>query len=232
VSSARAVHGSPTTAFAVAALLGAVLAVSVVTADAPRIAAADRAAFVRWFVLVADAQFEAPAAEVDDCAALVRYAFREALRPHSAEWARRTGLTFVPRYPDVRSGPRPGAAGWPLFRTAAGADPTFGEFADARTLVRLNTRPVGRDASEARPGDLLYFHRRGAPQPDHVMVVVGRSPFDTGDDRVVYHTGPDGASAGEVRKVRLGDLRRHPAPIWRPLAGNTAFVGVFRWDFL
>lgn len=215
-----------------AAVLLAVALTTHATADVPRIAAGDRAAFRHWFVLVADAQFEAAAPEVTDCAALVRYAFREALRPHSPEWARRTGLTFVPRFPDVHSGPRPGPGGWPLFRTALAGDARFSEFADARTLVRLNSRAVSRVTADARPGDLLYFHRPGVAQPDHVMVVVGRSAFDPGDDWVVYHTGPDGTSAGEVRKVRLADLRRHPSPTWRPLPGNPAFVGVFRWDFL
>jgi uncharacterized protein YfaT (DUF1175 family) len=218
---------------ALAALAFAVAGGSAVASlDPPRLAAADRAAFVRWFVLVADAQFERPAAEVTDCAALVRFAFREALRPHSPEWARRTGLTFVPRYPDVRSGPAPGPQGWPLFRVSAGATPRYAEFADARTLVRHNMRALGRDAAAARPGDVLYFHRRGAAQPDHLMVMVGSSPFDSGDDWVVYHTGPDGQSPGEVRKVRLRDLQRHPSPVWRPLAGNAAFVGVFRWSLL
>jgi hypothetical protein len=197
-----------------------------------RLAGEDRSAFLQWFVLVAEAQFEQPAVEVTDCAALVRYAYREALRPHSADWTRRTGLTFVPRFPDVRSGPAPGPHGWPLFRTAAGSDPRYAEFADARTLIRLNSRPAGRDAAQARPGDLLYFHRDGVSQPDHLMVVVGRSAFDPGDDWVVYHTGPDGAAAGEVRKVRLADLVRHPSPAWRPVAANRAFVGVFRWDLL
>ena len=67
----------------------------------------------------------------------------------------------------------PGPQGWPLFRTAAGTDPRYAEFADARTLVTLNSRLVGRDVADARPGDLLYFRRPGAAQPDHVMVVVG-----------------------------------------------------------
>ena len=229
--------GAPTSRRALGTVCGftaALLAIAGVAgvADTPRLAGQDRAAFLQWFVLIADAQFEQASPEITDCAALVRYAYREALRPHSPEWARRTGLAFVPRYPDVQSGPTPGPAGWPLFRTAAGADPRYAEFADARTLVTLNTRLVGRDVAEARPGDLLYFRRPGAAQPDHVMVVVGRSVFDDGDDWVVYHTGPDGASAGEVRKVSLAVLQRHPSPTWRPTAANAAFVGVFRWTLL
>ncbi len=64
----------------------------------------DRSAFRSWFALLADAQFEQPAADVTDCAALVRLAFREALRAHTPEWSRRTALPFTPRFPDVQVG--------------------------------------------------------------------------------------------------------------------------------
>ena len=188
----------------------------------------DRAAFRSWFVLLADAQFERPAAEVNDCAALVRYAFREALRPHTAEWARRVNLPRTPSFGDVRSAPVPTKEGWPLFRVSGGSAPRYAEFADARTLVRLNSRQIGRDTSALAPGDLLYFHQPGQSQPDHLMVFVGRSFFDPGDDWLVYHTGPSSEGPGEVRKVRLADLERHPAPRWRPLASNRQFAGVFR----
>jgi uncharacterized protein len=189
----------------------------------------DRAAFRSWFTLLADAQFERPAAEVIDCASLVRFAFREALRTHTPEWHRRTGLPFAPHFPDVRSAP--GATGdhLPLFRIADSTPARYAEFADARTLIALNTVPMGRDASRARPGDLLYFRQPSQAQPDHLMVVVGRSHFDgDGADWVVYHTGPTDAGPGEVRKVRLSVLTQHPAPRWRPLAANPQFVGVFR----
>jgi uncharacterized protein YfaT (DUF1175 family) len=63
---------------------------------------------------------------------------------------------------------------------------------------------------------------------------------------MVYHTGPDtphpsplpaiggreAARPGEVRKVRLRDLMRHPSQRWRPVAGNPQFIGVFRLDLL
>jgi len=192
--------------------------------------ASDRAAFRSWFVLLADAQFERPAAEVTDCAALVRFAYREALRSHTPEWARRVALPFAPAFPDVRSAPRAGRDGWPLFRIAPGR---YAEFADARTLMRLNARPIGRDLGRLQPGDLLYFSQPEQSQPDHLMVFVGRSLFDRDhDDWVVYHTGPLDGGPGEVRKVRLGDLRQHPAPRWRPLADNPRFVGIFRLSTL
>jgi uncharacterized protein YfaT (DUF1175 family) len=195
--------------------------------------ASDRSAFRSWFVLLADLQFEQPAPEITDCAALIRFAYREALRPHTTEWARRIDLPFTPAFPDVRSGPRPTSSGWPIFRTAGGTVSRFGEFADARTLVSLNARPLGRQTSALEPGDLLYFRQPGQAQPDHVMIFVGKSFFEEdGLDWVVYHTGPVAGGAGEVRKVRLHDLARHPSPRWRPLPANPTFVGAFRLAFL
>ncbi len=211
-------------AMALVAFLGARPQAQVRLADE-----SDRAAFRAWFVLLADAQFERTTPDVTDCAALVRHAFREALRVHSPEWVRRTALPFTPQFADVRSAPRAGPDGWPLFRVSNGATPKFGEFADAKTIVQLNARPLGRNPSLARAGDLLYFRQPEQADPDHLMVVVGRSFFESGgDDWVVYHTGPAEGGPGEVRKVRLATLARHPAPRWRPVASNPNFVGVFR----
>jgi len=193
----------------------------------------DRAAFRAWFVLLADAQFERQTEDVNDCAALVRHAVREALRAHTPEWVRRSGLPFAPQFADVRSAPRAATDGMPLFRVSADPAPKFAEFADAKTLIHLNARSLGRDPRALRPGDLLYFRQPGQREPDHLMVFVGRSPFESdGDDWVVYHTGPLDGGSGEVRKVRLGTLAQHPAPRWRPLTSNPNFVGVFRLNFL
>jgi hypothetical protein len=189
----------------------------------------DRAAFGAWFTLLADAQFERAAPDVADCAGLIRFAFREALRAHTPEWRRRVGLDFTPHFPDVRSAPRAEAAGWPLFRVTDAPTPRYAEFADAKTIVALNTVPMGRDGSRARPGDLLYFRQPSQSQPDHLMVFVGPSHFETADrDWVVYHTGPLDEGPGEVRKARLATLARHPSARWRPVATNPNFVGVFR----
>lgn len=219
----------------------------------PRLAAqirladeADRAAFRAWFTMLADAQFERQTDDVADCAGLVRHAVREALRAHTPEWVRRSGLPFTPQFADVRSAPRAAANGLPLFKISAA--PAYAEFADAKTLIRFNTRSLGRDTRGLRPGDLLYFRQSSRDQPDHVMVFIGRSHFEQdGDDWIVYHTGPidpsvgaasPGATSstsgnkGEVRKVRLATLLQHPAPRWRPLTANPHFVGVFRLTFL
>ena len=161
----------------------------------------DRLAFQSWFTFLVDAQFERATGDVIDCASLVRHAYREALRAHSPEWYRTSKLPRIVAFPDVEHVPVPAGNVWPLFRVSR-APERFAEFADAATLVRLNSRPRGRDASAAQPGDLLYFRQEDADSPDHLMVFVGSSPFDTGRrDWVVYHTGPQGSAAGEVRKV-------------------------------
>lgn len=189
----------------------------------------DRAAFRSWFVLLADAQFERHTPDVADCAALIRHAYREAMRAHTPEWVRRAGLPFAPQYAEVRSAPKPGAGGWPLFRVTDGANAQYAEFADAKTLIALNTRPLGRDTRALRPGDLIYFRQPAQKVPDHLMVFVGRSEFEgEGDDWVVYHTGPTDDGPGEVRKVRLSTLEQHPSTRWRPLASNPRFIGVYR----
>jgi uncharacterized protein len=201
--------------------------------------ASDRAALRSWFVLLADAQFYRPTPDVADCAALVRHALREALRPHTPEWRRQAALPVAPVYPDVRVKPTLVDGGLALFRVSeAGKSENgkYAEFADARTIVRLNARALGRDVAALRPGDLLYFHQASQDQPDHLMIYVGASIFERdGRDWIVYHTGPlddPTPRAGEVRKVRLRDLLRHPSPRWRPLPGNPQFVGVFRLEML
>jgi uncharacterized protein len=207
------------------------LAAAVAAAQPPAADESDRASFRAWFLVLADAQFYRPTSDVTDCAGLVRHAAREAVRPHSPDWLRRFLLPGMTTYPEVRHRPAAGPDGLALFRVSH--DGARAEFADARTIVRYNARQLGRDASAARPGDLLFFHQDGATAPDHLMIYIGPSVFDrSATDWVVYHTGPEGQHSGEIRKARLADLLRHPVPRWRPVASNPAFVGVFRLAIL
>jgi uncharacterized protein YfaT (DUF1175 family) len=208
-----------------------VLALSAILAAQVRLTdQSDRDAFRAWFTFLADAQFYRPTPDVADCAGLVRHAAREALKAHTPEWYRLAALPDTAPFPDVRSRPAGRLDGWPLF--SVGLD-RYAEFADARTIVTRNARPVGRAVDSARPGDLFYFHQDSQAAPDHLMIYVGPSRFESGPrDWVVYHTGPGDGGPGEMRKTRLADLMRHPAARWRPLAHNPAFIGVFRLDWL
>jgi uncharacterized protein YfaT (DUF1175 family) len=214
-----------------AALLTALLLVAPAATRRPTLDAQDRAAFLAWFTLLADAQFYRATPDVIDCAALVRHAAREALRNHTPEWQRRIAIPVGHVGPALRARAIAAGDSLPLFRVSDTAPPRYAEFADARTILRLNATFVSRDPAAARPGDLLAFRQQGQRLPEHLMVFVGRSAFEpAGSDWTVYHTGPDSATGapGEMRKASLADLRQHPAPRWRPAAANPAFLGVYR----
>lgn len=206
---------------------------------------ADRENFVRWLTFLAEAAYYRPTEptreEVQDCAALIRYAYRNALVAHTPAWRREIGLAADPGFGDVTKFSYPD---WPLrrslFRTRPGplapADSeheAFGEFADASTLLKYNTFPVSRELAAARPGDLLFFHQTEQEQPFHAMLYVGRSHFrPEGEDWIAYHTGDLEGRRGEVRHLRTATLLNHPDARWRPLAANPRFLGVYRFDLL
>ncbi len=204
----------------------------------------DRDAFRRWFSEIAEFQALRPPAElpgeIDDCAALIRYSYRNALRPHDAAWLKETGLAGVAgggiekyAYPFTPLGAS-------LFRVKAGdfrADDVhngdFAQFADAATLRAFNTHFVSRDVRKARAGDLLFYRQLEQHTPYHSMVFIGRSRLaDAGDDVIVYHTGPIDGGRGEMRRTTVAGLLKHPEPRWRPVPGNTNFLGVYRWNIL
>lgn len=66
------------------------------------------------------------------------------------------------------------------------------------------------------------------------MIYVGRSAWleDGGRDWVVYNTGPSGTRPGQMRRLRMTELLDYPQPEWRPIAGNSNFLGVYRWNIL
>ena len=196
--------------------------------DDPR----DQEAFRRWFTFIAEAQyFNPPAsrpAEISDCAALIRYAYREALRNHDARWAADAALPLILPYESVMKYNYPRTPTGPaLFRTTSG---DFAQFADARTLRQFNTRFVSRDLSRAQPGDLLFYRNTVS---HHSMIYIGASQISRDGARyVVYHTGPEGKNPGEIRRPNTQELIGHPDAQWRPVASNPNFLGVFRWNIL
>jgi hypothetical protein len=204
----------------------------------------DRQIFRRWFAFLAESQYFAPGTtgtEIGDCAALLRFAYREALRHHDANWAASLGLPVTPELGNIAQYDYPhtplGAA---LFRIRTGSflpqdlhSGAFAEFADANSLRRFNTYFVSRDIRLAQRGDLLFFYQPGQRSPYHAMIYLGRSQLEQRPESfVVYHTGPMGKKVGELRRLSVGELLAHPLPRWRPLRENPAFLGVYRWTIL
>ncbi|HZH31753.1 MAG TPA: DUF1175 family protein [Pyrinomonadaceae bacterium] len=209
----------------------------------------DRENFRRWFTALAEMQFYEPSkqwnAEQRDCAGLVRFSWREALRTHDRPWLLRMGGAYESIAPDVRAYTleRGSPLGERLFRTRPGAfqesdlrDDTFSEFADARTLKEFNAEFISRDRRRAEPGDLVFFHQPWAQRyPYHVMIFLGaaREAAEGAGDWVVYHTGASNADrSGTIRKVRLAVLDEHPDRRWRPVETNRNFLGFYRLKIL
>ena len=205
----------------------------------------DRHSFVLWFTFLAEAAYYVPSKpvqqQVRDCAGLIRYAYRNALLPHTAAWWRNSALPFDPGFGDIAqltSARRPTERA--TFRIRAGpllpgapGQGSFSQFADAATLLRYNAFFIAKDVRAARPGDLFFFHQESQREPFHTMLFVGNSHFQPqGTEWVVYHTGDLEGQRGEVREVEVEQLLGHPDPRWRPLATNHNFLGVYRLEIL
>lgn len=207
----------------------------------------DRENFRRWFTLIAEGQFYQLSdqwnAEQRDCAGLVRFAWREALRHHDRAWLQKMGPAYSPIAPDVaRYSLEQGPLGEKLFRTGFGsykdgelANGTFSEFADARSLKSFNVKFISRDRREAEPGDLLFFYQPWVQKfPFHVMIFLGPAQMGgtQSNDWVVYHTGSSPTDVGTVKKVELSVLDHHPNKRWRPVESNPNFLGFYRLKIL
>ena len=207
----------------------------------------DRQNFRRWFAAIAEMQFYRLSdewnAEQRDCAGLIRFAWREALRKHDRPWFQKMGADYEPVAPDVRAfNLDTNPLGEKLFRTDFGsfqegdlASGKFAEFADARTLKNFNCVFVSRDRRRVERGDLLFFHQPWVQKfPYHAMIFIGE-PVRDGEgatDWVVYHTGSSPTDEGTLKKVRLAVLDHHPDKRWRPTESNPNFLGFYRLKML
>jgi len=207
---------------------------------------ADQESFRLWFTFLAEVQyFNSPAQrprEIVDCAALIRYAYREALRRHDGAWAASAHLPLIPAFDSIHKYNYPHTLlGGSLFRVRPGAfvsddlyDGAFAQFADAEAINRFNTFLVSRDVISADRSDLLFFRRDVQHMPFHSMIVIGHSQIEQTSNSiyVVYDTGPTSTEAGQIKRLSLTELLHYPDPQWQPRATNPFFLGVFRWNIL
>lgn len=207
----------------------------------------DRESFRRWFTAIAETQFyqlsDQWKREQRDCAGLVRFAMREALRRHDRAWFQKMGPAYESVARDVKGfdldsnqlGEKIFRADFGSFHEGDVRDGKFSEFADARTLKNFNTVFISRDRREAQPGDLLFFYQPWVQKfPYHLMVFLGTPRVTPSGERdwVVYHTGSTATDDGAVKKVQLSVLDHHPDPRWRPVENNRNFLGFYRFKIL
>jgi uncharacterized protein len=213
------------------------------TPDFLLLSGADSDAFRGWFTFLAESTHymaQVPT-EIDDCAALLRFAFRESLRAHDGEWASRLNLPLPPALPAIQKYRYPFTPlSANLFRIREGAfaesdltDGTFNQFADAETLRRYNTHFISKDIRAARPGDLLFYLQAEQEMPHHAMIFLGAGTFEPDSSEwIIYHTGPIGNDKGEIRRRSTVELLNHREPRWHPVPSNGGFLGVYRWNIL
>jgi len=200
---------------------------------------ADQRNFRRWFTTIALTTYLNPDDDVVDCADLVRYSYREALKEHDGDWRESFGELLDSSIPEIEGFHYPDVPflGTDIFRIEEGAyQPDdralgrFSNFADVPHLRRYNTVEIGRSRSGVKSGDLLFFAPDG--RESHVMIYV----ILQGEPYLLYHTGPrdsyEGEDEGEMRLVRFETLMSLPDETWRPDAGNPAFVGFYRFKIL
>jgi uncharacterized protein YfaT (DUF1175 family)/uncharacterized protein YfaP (DUF2135 family) len=180
--------------------------------------------------------------EQRDCAGLVRFAYREAVAPRTAEQisALPRGARTLPalQYPIGRlipSFPKMWSTG---YDKSGALQQDF--YADAETLLGYNFRLKGRTLGLAQAGDVLAFRKDVAgDEPYHLMMFAGP---DVQRGLVVYHTGSEpeklprrvgyiaAPTAPSVRVVTTKSLYESPDPVWIPVQENPHFLGVFEWN--
>ncbi len=202
----------------------------------------ERAAFRNRFVAVARSQRPEPDVgwhpDQQDCAGLVRFAYRQALRTDispkaglylqtegPAGWGR---IAFA--FPDIPYlGDRPFRVRDGAFSDEEDRDTVFDPFANAQHLLFHNTDPLGKNVTAAESGDLLFFfHPENQDQPYHVMIFFRRQ----NEGWLVYHTGTDVSSPGRLKEIPVTRLEEHPDSSWHPRATNENFLGYYRFKIL
>ncbi len=159
-----------------------------------------------------------------DCAGLVRFAYREALKPRTLDQRKMHRLPAGLPFPEVSSAARQIFPSWPALWqiTKSGK---IGFFADGEALIAYNFRLKSFEVEDAKPGDLLVYHTDDeyGMFGRHIMIFAGGA----GPGFVVYHNGATDAKAA-VQIVSAASLASEPA--WQPSPSNPHFRGVYEWQ--
>jgi len=165
-----------------------------------------------------------------DCAGLVRFAYREALRQRTV--AQRNRLEV----PDQLS--LPPLSGWGQRISGNGAKiwvagyypdgkKILSEFVSAEALIAHNFKHRSWRVDDAQTGDVLVFSRPNRGENVFHLMLVANEGARSGS--VVYHNGEKGKN-GQVRVVAMRELFESADVNWRPDRSNTSFLGVFAWE--
>ena len=206
----------------------------------------DRNNFRKWFCTIALTQYY----HLDDrwkdrdCAGLIRYCIREALKVHDNKWLSEKKLLYDINIPDVKKFNYPfiPVTGSKFFRIKQKGNEQidsnniseyFSDFAESKYLLSYNFEYISKDVREALPGDVLFFRNELSIEwPYHSMIFIGNDIITEKNvgDLVIYHTGSNEGKDGIIKKIRLSDLDKHPNKRWHTNVSNPYFLGFFRWE--
>ncbi|UDI92293.1 MULTISPECIES: DUF1175 domain-containing protein [unclassified Pseudomonas] len=217
---AAGVESAVTTLIRSLGLLALLLSAGARAVETPALDPAQSQVFRAWFVRIAQEQLSkgpSPRWYQQDCAGLVRFAANEALKVHDDKWLRSNGVSnrYLPPELDLSADQRQLAQQW---QQGGGK---VGPYVNAIKLIQFNSHLIGRDVSQARPGDLMFFDQ-GDDQ--HLMIWMGRY--------IAYHTGTTTPTDNGMRSASLQQLMTWKDTRWIPDAANPNFIGVYRLNFL
>ena len=205
----------------------------------------DNQSFRDWFCSIADSQFYTHSNNWynvhKDCAGLIEFAYREALKRHNAHWAKSFKWLSDYNINDERPYyyPEIPLLGNRIFKINAGpfrpseVSNDFALSVQGSLLRTANMHFISKNIRDAKKADILFFfHPENVQMPSHSMIVMGHDPAKPNDLLLLYHTGPDDNGPGFIKKLHASVLIRHPDPSWRPLPQNKYFLGVYRWNIL
>jgi uncharacterized protein YfaT (DUF1175 family) len=208
----------------------------------------DRSNFRKWFCTIALTQFY----HFDDrwkdrdCAGLIRFCTREALKIHDNKWLSEKKLLYDINIPDVKKYNYPNVPllGDKIFRIeknsgeiidSSNISKYFSDFAEAKYLISYNYDFISKDVREILPGDVLFFmNENNLEWPYHCMIFLGSDIISEKNigDFVIYHTGSNIGNEGIIKKLSLSELNKHPNQRWHPVKSNPYFLGFYRWKLL
>jgi hypothetical protein len=167
-----------------------------------------------------------------DCAGLIRYAYKEALKKHDQYWLNINNYNgFI--YEDVKKFNYPDV---PFVKTNIFLidenihnKNSYSNFASARYLIEYNMKYLGKNMINAKTGDVLaYFHPNDVEYPYHLMIYIEQNK----QKYVIYHTGPiSNENPGELRLTKIENLK-YADPSWIANKENKNFLGYYRFKIL
>lgn len=107
------------------------------------------------------------------------------------------------------------------------------DYLGASELISYNFHQVSQvpDFNTLKTGDIFVYYQQNKEPTSawHLMVYVSPPRGVQQRGMLIYHNGQIGPE-GAVKKVWLEELNSEVAGPWRPIASNTIFKGIYRWN--